>query len=546
LGNRRVAHGSPGEPVLEVLEFTRALADASGFERALRSRVDALRDVVPVSLAAVHGVERPEGLGLCLVTEHVPGRRLAELAPADLGSALALDLIRTVTPVLAALNQSGVGVAHGVLSAGRVVVTNDGRLIVVEHVLGWAIESLKFSRAQLHGLGIVVPAGLQVRFDGRTDMVQLGFLALSLWLRRPLDPADCPDKVPELLDEAAGQEDSPEFATRMRVWIERALQIGPSPFTSAHDAVDALDDLPAEFKALDTESEAGLLAFHSEPSQRKPSAAPADESGAFNVAQLRAAIEQRHVTAETPAAPVSPFMRPAMWILVVLAVIAIGEAVAVGLLVSERRAERATASANQADDSSPSVSQPSSTPATGVGENGVATTARAADGRVSSNAIVSTAGQGSATSRPAGGGFGGLTIASALDVLVSADGTPIGSNGGPIALREGAHRVELVNEALGFRQTQTVNVTYGQMTVLRVPKPYARMSVNATPWAEVTIDGKGVGETPIANYLLPIGTHEVVFRHPELGERRQTVVVKVGEYVRVTQAFDRSPERSAR
>jgi hypothetical protein len=139
-----------------------------------------------------------------------------------------------------------------------------------------------------------------------------------------------------------------------------------------------------------------------------------------------------------------------------------------------------------------------------------------------------------------------LTIASALDFLVSADGAPVGRKGAPIALAEGSHRLEFVNDAVGFRQTQTVKVSYGEMTVLRVPMPYGRMSVNATPWAEVTIDGKGVGETPIANYVLPVGAHEIVFRHPEMGERRQSVVVKVGEYVRVTQAFDRSPEQSPR
>jgi hypothetical protein len=53
----------------------------------------------------------------------------------------------------------------------------------------------------------------------------------------------------------------------------------------------------------------------------------------------------------------------------------------------------------------------------------------------------------------------------------------------------------------------------------------------------VFIDGNPVGETPIANLALPIGTHQVVFRHPELGERRQTIVVKVDGLLRVTQSL---------
>jgi len=54
------------------------------------------------------------------------------------------------------------------------------------------------------------------------------------------------------------------------------------------------------------------------------------------------------------------------------------------------------------------------------------------------------------------------------------------------------------------------------------------VSANARPWADVAIDGKSGGQTPISNLQVPIGVHEVVFRHPRLGERRQTVVVKAG------------------
>jgi hypothetical protein len=42
-----------------------------------------------------------------------------------------------------------------------------------------------------------------------------------------------------------------------------------------------------------------------------------------------------------------------------------------------------------------------------------------------------------------------------------------------------------------------------------------------------------VGETPIGSVTVPIGIHEVVFRHPELGERRQAVTVKAGEPTKV-------------
>jgi hypothetical protein len=92
-------------------------------------------------------------------------------------------------------------------------------------------------------------------------------------------------------------------------------------------------------------------------------------------------------------------------------------------------------------------------------------------------------------------------------------------------LPAGRHEISLVNQTLGYRDRRTAEVVSAKTTTLRVEAPKAVVSVNARPWADVSIDGKPMGETPIANVAVPIGTHEVVFRHPQLGERRQTVVV---------------------
>ncbi|MEO7891202.1 MAG: hypothetical protein ABIW19_14480 [Vicinamibacterales bacterium] len=52
-----------------------------------------------------------------------------------------------------------------------------------------------------------------------------------------------------------------------------------------------------------------------------------------------------------------------------------------------------------------------------------------------------------------------------------------------------------------------------------------RLSINAKPWADVWVDGQLVGTTPLANLRVPVGGHEVLWRHPQLGERRATVHV---------------------
>ena len=94
-----------------------------------------------------------------------------------------------------------------------------------------------------------------------------------------------------------------------------------------------------------------------------------------------------------------------------------------------------------------------------------------------------------------------------------------------ISLKTGTHRLSLVNEALQFEETRQVVVTAGQTTTVKVDPPRVPVSANARPWADVIIDGTNVGQTPIANLPVTIGQHEVIFRHPEFGEQRRTMVV---------------------
>ena len=60
------------------------------------------------------------------------------------------------------------------------------------------------------------------------------------------------------------------------------------------------------------------------------------------------------------------------------------------------------------------------------------------------------------------------------------------------------------------------------------------MNINALPWAEVYVDGARVGDTPLANVMQPIGEHEIVFRHPQFGEKRQVARLTTRETVRIS------------
>ncbi len=136
-----------------------------------------------------------------------------------------------------------------------------------------------------------------------------------------------------------------------------------------------------------------------------------------------------------------------------------------------------------------------------------------------SSLIISMNGAGAFTS-------GWLAISSGVPVQIMEKGVLLGSTETPrILVSAGSHDLEFTNAALGYRVPRTVQIAAGQTTSIALRTPQGTLHVNALPWAEVWIDGQRAGETPIGNFSLPIGNHELLFRHPELGEQRKTVTV---------------------
>jgi hypothetical protein len=121
---------------------------------------------------------------------------------------------------------------------------------------------------------------------------------------------------------------------------------------------------------------------------------------------------------------------------------------------------------------------------------------------------------------------GWISVSSPVDVQLFENGRLLGSSlTDRIMVPSGTHQVEVVNETLGYRMTRSVQVTPGKVASLAVKLPMGSVAINAVPWAEVWMDGNRVGETPIGNLPATIGSHEIVFRNPELGEKLQVVTV---------------------
>ena len=134
---------------------------------------------------------------------------------------------------------------------------------------------------------------------------------------------------------------------------------------------------------------------------------------------------------------------------------------------------------------------------------------------------------------PSGAG-GWLTVASPVALSIREAGKVIGTTESDrLMLPAGDHTLELVNDGLAFLAKRTVTIEAGKTAVIKVDPPNGLLNINAQPWAEVWVDGQRIGETPIGNLSRPVGPHEVVLRHPEFGERRETVVVTLKQPARL-------------
>jgi serine/threonine protein kinase len=55
------------------------------------------------------------------------------------------------------------------------------------------------------------------------------------------------------------------------------------------------------------------------------------------------------------------------------------------------------------------------------------------------------------------------------------------------------------------------------------------ISISATPWATILIDGKIVGTSPILNLTLGTGKHDVIFRHPDFPDITKSINIRYNE-----------------
>lgn len=290
LGERRSMPDPSGNGMLEVLCLRDELTAVPSFEFALRERVSRLANFRHAYYGRVRSIDRlnDPGSTLAVVSEHTHGVRLSEMLAVVERKGLTLDinaslcLLRQLVPAIAALHEHARDVAHGALAPERVIVTPSARVMVVEYVMGAALEQLRFSHERYwRDLHIALPRSAgQPRFDHRADALQLGLVALALILGRPVQDDEYPMKIGEVVASAwaisarGGFEPLP---AGLRAWLMRALQLDVrASFASASDARAELEKVIGENDLL---------------------AAPIT---------LETFLEQYHAAADPPPAPARP------------------------------------------------------------------------------------------------------------------------------------------------------------------------------------------------------------------------------------------------
>jgi hypothetical protein len=653
LGKRYHVVGPGGDP-LEVLALRPELIAVAPFEPALRERVSELAGFEHSCYARIRGVQRLEQAvpTIAVVADRIPGTRLSEmLALAEqqllpLQSAGALCLIRQLVTSIAVLHDRMPGVCHGAISPERIVVTPDARLVVVDHVFGSALETLRFPHERYwKELRIAVPKTVDVpHFDQRVDVMQLGLVALALILGRPLGQ-EYPDRSTLLAESAWGLTPTgglEPLPAAVRTWLARVLQLDShQSFPSAGVARAELDralganNTQAPIEAL----KSFLVEYERHVAAAKLAAAvPATSIDPPAPAAPEPAMETQ-VTQPAVPPPDAPDVRltwkastpeqtaetevdeepdgdesiertswwRSRWAAAAAALVVIActgaaaghwyttpvvEAEGPGtLVVNTNPAGAAVAVDGQPRGVTPltlslpsgahvlevliegeprkiplkitaggvvshQIELPRTAPQAQMGQLQVRTTPDGArvtvDGllRGVSPLTVEELAPGAHTVELANNlgsvthevavhpgvtaslvvamtttpqnvpVSGWISVKAPVDVQVFENQRLLGtSQSDRIMVSAGRHNLEIVSETLGYRVASVVNVSPGQTTPVRLVWPQGSIALNALPWADVWIDGQRVGETPIGNLAVPIGPHEVVFRHPELGER---------------------------
>jgi hypothetical protein len=502
--------GDTGEAV-EQLTFSKALVEVAGFAPALGDLVARLASARHASYARIRRVDRPTPSSLALVSDRVSGWRLADILKTVHKERLGIDVsavinvLRQLIPAVALFSRHQRDLAIGNVGIERLIVTPQGRVVIGEHLLGSALESLHYSRERYwRELRVALPPA--PRLSARADASGIGVVALSLLHGRPLEEDEYPDRLGDLIEtatESSGSLTRPA-GDALKAWLARALQVDVrSAFQSPREAQMAFEAVLAGERGYVTAPAAleellgryAAIAGYPTDATPPPQPAPVVVSPPITIEPAPAASSPR----VAPPPPPPPL-----------------------LLNPEEDRLRPTA------DSSSTLLLPGARESgggAGSGE-GEAEGPRASGPRAVSAAVWALAALAVAEAvvigwlwtRPGDAGLGGegeLVVQSRPPgANVTVDGEARGSTPVTVRLAPGTHVLEL---RVGRAEPRVIPLTIlpgvqtSQYVELQSVPTTGGLDVRSDPpRARVLVNGQARGSTPLVLSDLPPGDHEVV------------------------------------
>jgi serine/threonine protein kinase len=565
-GERRLALGVNGDQ-FEVLTLRDELTQSAVVENALRDRVSRLADFQSEHFGHVRGVERAGKSvpRVMLVSDHVPGVRLSRiletaeshLLPFEMHAALCL--LRQLVHAVAIFHDKAPDVCHGAIGPERILVTPNARLVLVEYVLGSAIEQLRYSNKQYwQDLRVPLPRTFGMpHLDRRTDVTQVGATALALIIGRPLAEEEFPAQISDMSASALSL--SPGGALEplplpLKVWLQRALQIdSKTPFGSAPEAWAELDrvlhysDPIAEIESLKLFMSRHYAAVGSaEPShavtaQASPAVATSSRVALSSTSSQAAPAYTPMPTSNRPS-PSSASPAPAPQASTAPA--APGSQAAAPQQPSRPAVGAGTSGfwekSTKGSVETPPVSAPSTPPAVEQVRQSVSAKSPLSKFKLAAAALLLitltsaiTLGALRYMAAPvAADGMGTLDVqTNPTGAAVDVDGQPRGTTPLSVSLSPGRHTLKLANEG-NVRSMPITIVAGGQVSQLielpRAASLLGELQVRTDPaGAQVTVDGHAYGKSPLTVEGLSPGVHSVLLEN-ELGSMTQDVKVEAG------------------
>lgn len=123
---------------------------------------------------------------------------------------------------------------------------------------------------------------------------------------------------------------------------------------------------------------------------------------------------------------------------------------------------------------------------------------------------------------------GWLHVSSPIDIKVSEGRQPITlDDSNQVLLAPGPHDLRLENRALGVREMRHVDIRPGETTAISLEMPVSHLTVTASEPATVSVDGEQIGETPLTDFAVPVGTRDIAVTSASGVVRHQTLTLSV-------------------